>query len=112
MAANKTDVYVYADWLTFKEPKLVGTLSAHEAKGKRIFSFEYYADWLATEKPHFFDTEISWNKGQQFPKAKNNFGVFNDSMPDTWGRTLMKRRESILAKEEGRIIKKLGRNET
>lgn len=31
-----------------------------------------------------------------------NFGVFLDSMPDTWGRTLMKRRAAINARQEGK----------
>ncbi len=37
----------------------------------------------------------------QYPNAKENFGVFMDSMPDTWGRTIMKRRAAQLDKEAG-----------
>ena len=40
------------------------------------------------------DPDIQWFSGRQFPSTKNTFGVFMDSMPDTWGRTLMKKRNS------------------
>ena len=38
------------------------------------------------------DPDIQFYSGPQYPNNKENFGVFFDSMPDTWGRTLMKRR--------------------
>lgn len=38
---------------------------------------------------------------------KQNFGVFLDSCPDRWGRTLMQRREAMIAKQESRAIKTL-----
>lgn len=107
MATSKIDVLVYADWLETNEPKLIGTLAAHQGKGRKTFSFSYDEKWLATEKPFLFDPDITWNKGQQFPIGKSNFGIFNDAMPDTWGRTLMKRREAQIAKEEKRVVKNL-----
>jgi serine/threonine-protein kinase HipA len=45
--------------------------------------------------------------GPQYPTNKENFGVFMDSMPDTWGRTLMKRKSIQVAKETGEKEKKL-----
>ncbi len=107
MATSKFDILVYADWFEISEPKLIGVLSAHQGKGRKTFSFSYDEKWLATEKPFLFDPDILWNKGQQFPVGKSIFGVFNDAMPDTWGRTLMKRREAQIAKEENRIPKNL-----
>ena len=107
MTTDKIDILVYADWLDMKEPRLIGILSAHQAKGRKTFSFKYDVKWLATQKPFLFDPDIAWSEGQQFPAGKNNFGIFNDAMPDTWGRTLMKRREAQLAKEEKRVAKNL-----
>ncbi|HRH12556.1 MAG TPA: HipA N-terminal domain-containing protein, partial [Bacteroidia bacterium] len=107
MATGKIDILVYADWLETSESKLIGILSAHQGKAIRTFSFSYDEKWMKTEKPFLFDPDISWNKGHQFPKGKSNFGIFNDAMPDTWGRTLMKRREAQLAREEKRIAKNL-----
>lgn len=107
MATDKIDILVYADWLEIKDSKLIGTLSAHQGKGRKAFSFMYDEKWLEQEKPFLFDPDITWNKGLQFPVGKNNFGVFNDAMPDTWGRTLMKRREAQVAREESRTAKNL-----
>lgn len=103
MAADKTDIFVYADWL--HETKQIGTLSAHHGKGRKSISFEYDTDWVKKEKFYLLDPDIALFTGQQFPNGKNNFGVFNDAMPDTWGRTLMKRREAQLAREENRPAK-------
>jgi len=107
MATSKVDILVYADWLEISGPKLIGILAAHQGKGRKTFSFSYDEKWLETEKPFLFDSDITLNKGQQFPIGKSNFGIFNDAMPDTWGRTLMKRREAQIAKEENRVAKNL-----
>ncbi|MCW3085829.1 MAG: putative DNA-binding transcriptional regulator [Bacteroidetes bacterium] len=107
MAIGKTDIFVYAHWLEMAEPKLIGILSAHHGKGRKSISFEYDPEWIRTEKFHLLDPDITWNNGQQFSGRKENFGVFNDAMPDTWGRTLMKRREAQLAKDEKRAAKTL-----
>jgi len=108
MATGKTDILVFADWDSKSTPQLVGTLSAHHAKGKKVFSFDFNSTWLTKEKPFFFDPNLSWNTGKQFPANKTIFGVLSESMPDTWGRTLMKRRESILASAEKRPVRTLG----
>lgn len=102
MAAQKTDIYVYAHWLGMTEPKCIGMLSAQQAKGKKAFSFEYDAGWIRSKAQHLLDPDIAWFAGPQYPNGKENFGVFMDSMPDTWGRTLMKRRAAQMAKETGR----------
>ncbi len=81
-----------------KEPKIIGVLSAQQAKGKKAFSFEYDNDWLKTEQKFLLDPDIQLYGGPQYPNQKENFGIFLDSMPDTWGRTLMKRREYHWAK--------------
>ena len=99
MALNKTDIYVYADWIGMEKPKLIGVLSAQQAKSKKAFSFEYDALWLKTGQKFLLDPDISLFSGSQYPNQKENFGIFLDSMPDTWGRTLMKRKAAQLAKE-------------
>jgi len=99
MALNKTDIYVYADWIGMEKPKLIGVLSAQQAKSKKAFSFEYDALWLKTGQKFLLDPDISLFSGSQYPNQKENFGIFLDSMPDTWGRTLMKRKAAQWAKE-------------
>jgi len=92
MAGGKFDIYVFADWIGLEEPTLIGTLSAHFAKGKKAFSFEYDRNWLKTDTKRLLDPDIEFYSGPQYPTNKENFGIFLDSMPDTWGKTLMKRR--------------------
>lgn len=101
MAQNKFDIYVYAHWKGMQEPELTGILSAHFAKGKKAFSFEYDKEWIKSKQQMLFDPDIQFYSGPQFPNNKENFGIFLDSMPDTWGRTLMKRRITQEAKEKG-----------
>jgi len=99
MAQNKFDIYVYAHWKGMPEPKIMGVLSAHFAKGKKAFSFQYDRNWINSGYQRLLDPDIQFFSGTQFPNNKENFGVFLDSMPDTWGRTLMNRRAARRAKE-------------
>ena len=92
MATGKFDIYVFADWAALEQPTLVGVLSAHFAKSKKAFSFEYDKDWLKTDAQRLLDPDIDFYSGPQYSTNKENFGIFLDSMPDTWGKTLMKRR--------------------
>ncbi len=99
MAQNKFDIYVYAHWMGMAAPELTGILSAHFAKGKKAFSFEYDKDWIKTKQQMLLDPDLQFYTGPQYPNNhKENFGIFLDSMPDTWGRTLMKRRVAQEAK--------------
>lgn len=107
MAANKTDIWVYAHWKGLAEPQLIGILSAHQAKGRKAFSFEYEKSWINSQAQVLLDPDISWYTGTQFPLGKENFGVFMDSMPDTWGRRLMQRRATLKAREEGKTTPNL-----
>ena len=101
MTQNKTDIYVYAHWQGMLEPKMIGILSAQQAKGKKAFSFEYDNNWIKSEQKFLLDPDIQMYSGPQYPNLKENFGIFLDSMPDTWGRTLMKRRAAQEALERG-----------
>lgn len=96
---------MYAHWMEL--PELMGILSAHQAKGRKAFSFEYDEKWLQSKERWLIDPDIQFYSGQQFPNNKENFGIFLDSLPDTWGRTLMKRRAAQLAKEKGEKTKTL-----
>ncbi|MDP3432537.1 MAG: HipA domain-containing protein, partial [Bacteroidota bacterium] len=97
--ADKIDIWVYAHWKGMLTPRCIGILSAQQAKGRKAFSFSYDKDWIASSEQLLLDPDIAWFSGQQYPNGKENFGVFLDSMPDTWGRTLMKRRAIFKANE-------------
>ncbi|WP_286760851.1 type II toxin-antitoxin system HipA family toxin [Salegentibacter sp. UBA1130] len=107
MAGEKSDIYVFADWIALKKPTLIGILFAHFAKGKKAFSFEYDRNWLKTDAHRLLDPDIAFYSGPQYPPNKENFGIFLDSMPDSWGKTLMKRRTAQNARAKDEKIKKL-----
>jgi serine/threonine-protein kinase HipA len=107
MDKSKTDIWVYAHWVGMKDPKCIGILSAHFGKGRKTFSFEYDKDWIYSHEQMLLDPDLGWYSGPQYPNNKDNFGIFLDSMPDTWGRTLMQRREPLRAREEGKEPRKL-----
>ncbi|MHC5310631.1 type II toxin-antitoxin system HipA family toxin [Myroides sp. LJL116] len=107
MKVQKTDIFVYADWQGLNAPLLMGILSAHQAKGRKAFCFTYDKLWLQSGHHSQLDPDLQLFTGPQFAVGKENFGVFWDSMPDTWGRTLMKRREAQLAKLNGEKAKTL-----
>ena len=86
MADNKTDIWVYAHWAGMPESKCIGILSAHQAKGKKAFSFEYDGAWIKSKEQMLLDPDIGWYSGPQFSKKEQNFGIFLDSMPDTVAR--------------------------
>jgi serine/threonine-protein kinase HipA len=95
----KTDIYVYADWAGMESPRPIGILTAQQTKGKKAFSFSYDRDWLHSREQALLDPDIQWYSGPQYPYGKENFGVFLDSMPDSWGKMLMKRRGAMEALE-------------
>ena len=47
-------------------------------------------------------------EGAQYSRDGGLAGVFSDTAPDRWGRTLMERREALHAREEGRRPRSLG----
>ena len=105
MKQEKKKIYVYADWVELESPTLMGFLSVEYSRGKEIFSFEYAEEWLDSNNTRILDPDLGLYSGVQYLRdEKANFGLFLDSSPDRWGRVLMKRREAILSKSEGRPI--------
>lgn len=87
----------------------VGPL-AHMGRLHRVSAdsvrFEYAPDWLKNPLAFALDPELGLADGNFFPKD-SNFGVFLDSCPDRWGQVLMKRRELVEAKQQGRARREL-----
>ncbi len=102
---NKT-IFVFMDKGT--EPAaLVGRLFVDYGKGKESYSFEYDESWLSGSERFAIDPGLPLFRGRQYSANQNIFGVFQDASPDRWGRTLLQRKEGILARKEGRKAKKL-----
>jgi len=86
-------------------PQCLGAL-AHDRGQVR---FRYQPAWLAqTDLAFAIDPQLSLDAGAFFPKPEaGNFGIFLDSSPDRWGQTLMRRREALQARDEGRPARTL-----
>lgn len=71
--------------------------------------FHYDKAWLTQQEISFaIDPHLTLDAGPFFPKPEaGNFGVFLDSSPDRWGQTLMRRRETLQAKDEQRNARTL-----
>jgi serine/threonine-protein kinase HipA len=105
MAVRNThrSIQVYLHSANFQEPNRLGVLHADLVRGKEIFSFEYDTGWLESGSAQSLDPDLQLYSGPQYlAEGKSNFGIFLDSSPDRWGRTLMDRRETVLARMEGR----------
>lgn len=90
------DIYVYMDWPEDAEPVYMGVLHSETIRSKEVFSYENDPAWLAHPRFRALDPDLSAFTGKQYqPSDKSNFGLFLDSAPDRWGRTLMRRREVI-----------------
>jgi len=96
------EVLVYADWEEFRQPALVGVLRQSMVRNHEYFSFRYDDTWLLSEHARSIDPELSLFQGEQHSSGNDIFRTFLDSCPDRWGRTLMQRREAILARQEDR----------
>lgn len=110
MAVQNThrSILVYLHSATLQEPHLLGVLHADRVRGKEAFSFEYDVAWLESGRAQNLDPDLQLYSGQQYlGEGKSNFGIFLDSSPDRWGRTLMDRREALMARTEGRKPKSL-----
>lgn len=99
---NSKDIYVYLD-RSGKGTVFMGVLHVERVRGKEIFSFSCDKEWISSGNYRALDPDLGQFAGAQYVRdEKPNFGMFLDSSPDRWGRVLMKRREAILAKTEGR----------
>jgi serine/threonine-protein kinase HipA len=100
-------VLVYADWEEFETPEFVGVLRQSLVRNREHFSFRYDDAWLGSAHVRSIDPDLALYQGDQHAGGNNNFRTFLDSCPDRWGRTLMQRREAILARVEGRDARRL-----
>jgi serine/threonine-protein kinase HipA len=100
--SNTLQVWLDADFLT--EKLHVGSLS-HD---RGTIRFAYESAWLRHPLSFAIDPDLSLGEGVFHPQPdRGNFRVFDDSAPDRWGQMLMKRREALSAKDEGRAPRTL-----
>lgn len=94
------EIFVFADWRLLGAPVPVGRIHAAVVRGKEVLSFEYDRAWLGKGEPILLDPKLHFAPGPQY--SEGAFGLFLDSAPDRWGRTLIQRREALRARAEER----------
>lgn len=105
MAKAKSEhIWVWLDDPAFGPLQHIGILSRGDRGSVR---FAYEPIWLKHAHAFPLDPELDLTSGEFFP-GNSNFGAFMDSCPDRWGQILMKRREAVEAREEGRTPRTLG----
>ena len=101
-------LYVYADFDWLKEVELVGELGYESLRGSDSYSFKFADNWIKKYNAISLSEDINNYPGIQYTQPdKDIFGCFADALPDRWGRTLLLRREQIMAQEENRPVRKL-----
>ena len=101
-------LYVYADFNWLKEIELVGVLGYESLRGSDSYSFKFADSWIKKYNAIVLSDDLNNYPGIQYTQPeKDIFGCFADALPDRWGRTLLLRREQILAQEDNRPIRRL-----
>ena len=101
-------LYVYADFDWLKEVELIGELGYESLRGADSYSFTFNNEWLRQHSDLFLSDDLNNYPGQQYTQPdKDIFGCFSDALPDRWGRTLLLRREQLVAVEEKRSVRRL-----
>lgn len=101
-------LWVYADFDWLKDIELIGELSYETLRGSETYGFRFIDEWLKRHSNIFLSDDLNNYPGMQYTRqGKDIFGCFSDALPDRWGRTLLNRREQLLAAEEKRPVRKL-----
>jgi serine/threonine-protein kinase HipA len=81
---------------------LAGRLYSHRHRGVESASFVYDNRFLASPDAYALDPALPLVAGTlQTPVGRPLFGAFTDSLPDRWGRMLIRRAELVRAKAAG-----------
>lgn len=101
-------LYVYADFDWLKGIELIGELGYESLRGSDSYSFKFADNWIKQYNSINLSDDLNNYPGIQYTRRdKDIFGCFADALPDRWGRTLLYRREQILAQEESRPVRRL-----
>ena len=104
--AIMADIEVWLDWQGHCRP--VGIMRRHAARGGERVTFSYHDEWISSPYGYAIDPSLPVGAGIFSPLAGHAiFGAMADAAPDSWGRTLMRRRERRNAEREGRAVRTL-----
>jgi serine/threonine-protein kinase HipA len=80
--------------------EVVGRLRRLRRAANSVLSFEFDPSWLRRGHRFVLDPGLLPHEGEQY--SGDLFGIFGDTAPDRWGRTLLQRREAATARRDGR----------
>jgi len=101
-----SDVEIFLDWQG--NCRRIGLMRRHASRARQSVTFEYDQQWIKDADSFSIDPSLPVGPGTFRPPANQEmFGTLGDSAPDTWGRTLMRRRERRSADREGRAVRTL-----
>lgn len=99
MSGSREEVVAHLDDAELGQAVL-GRVRRQRRDAKSVLSFAFDPDWLVRGHRFVLDPSLIVQEGDQY--RSDLFGIFADTAPDRWGRTLMKRREAAAARREGR----------
>lgn len=101
------EVNVHLDSVELGPRRIVGTLRRAGSGARSAIAFAYASDYLASAGAFAIDPSLRLYPGDQYVRDGALPGIFTDAAPDRWGRTLMERREALLARREARQVRTL-----
>lgn len=86
---REEELIVHLDAVDLGGDRIIGSLRRAKNRGTSVLSFQFADEWLAAD-PHFaLGDALSPRPGRQYSDALS--GIFDDTTPDRWGRTLLER---------------------
>lgn len=101
------ELEVHLDSPDFGGDAVVGQLRRIGGGAGVRVSFGFDSQWLGRGYSVTLDPALGQYHGHQYPPGIGLFGIFSDMAPDRWGRTLLQRRETARARNEGRRVRVL-----
>ena len=97
-----SEVVVHLDSYELGPARAIGSLRLTGTRGRSAVSFTYGDAWLDRRDRFSVDPSLQLVGGTQYVVDGGLPGAFADAAPDRWGRTLLERRETIMARREAR----------
>ncbi len=86
---GEEELVVHLDAVDLGGDQIVGSLRRAKSRGTSVLSFQFDDEWLAANPRFALDDTLRSRSGRQYLDALP--GIFDDTTPDRWGRTLLER---------------------
>jgi serine/threonine-protein kinase HipA len=105
MTDGRDRVVIHLDAPEIGPSRAVGSLTRERSAAKSVISFSYEPGWVEAPPSFPLDPSLALYEGEQYLATLP--GIFSDAAPDRWGRTLLERREALMARREERRPQRL-----